>query len=98
METTQLLEHTVNGWSPFTLAGSLWIVWFLIAIAFIWADLVHKVSWGALSIAAVITIFASFFVPVSSQLLVFCFFAAAIYVGTVVRREHHQKPRHYYVH
>ena len=74
------------------------IIWFLIGILFLWADLVHKVSLGSLSIAAVVAIFASFFLPVSSQVLVFGFSAAVLYVGAHARKEHHQKLRHYYVH
>lgn len=99
METAQVVGQMVNTpEGPFALMSAMWIAWFLIGIFFLWVDLVHKVSLGSLSIAAVITVFVSFFTPVSSQVLVFCFFAAMIYVGAHVRKEHHQKLRHYYVH
>jgi membrane protein implicated in regulation of membrane protease activity len=98
METAQMIGEAANTINPFALSGSLWIVWFLIGIAFLWVELIHKASVGSLSIAAIITVFSSFFVSASSQLLVFCFFAAVIYMAEHVRKEHHEKLKHHYIH
>ena len=62
---TQVIETVRNaGMDPFSIKGSLWILWFIIGISVLWLDLVRKIHLGFLSIAAFMTVFASFFMPV----------------------------------
>ena len=99
METTQVIEHIRNApIAPFTLEGSLWVFWFILGIALLWFDLSRKVQVGFLSVAAFIAVFASFYVPLSSQSLVFAFFATAFIAGKCVHKAHQKKTKHIFVH
>jgi hypothetical protein len=91
----QVLDISTN---PFGMGGLMWIVWFALGIFLVWIDLVHKVQVASLSIAAFITVFSPFFVPVSSQVLIFAFFSALIYMGKHVHKEHHAHLKHFYIH
>lgn len=99
MESTQIIEQVSNApINPFSLTGSMWIVWFLIGISALWLDLFRKVHLGILSIAAFITVFSSFFYPLSSQLLVFGFFGLTLTAGDHAHKQHQQRMKHMFVH
>jgi hypothetical protein len=84
--------------NPFSLAGSFWIFWFLIVIVLAFVELIYKKEVGTFSVAAFVTIFPSFFVPTSSQVLIFSFFTMLIFVSSHVRKEHHSRLRQNYLH
>ena len=80
------------------LSDSLWIAWFLVGISFLWVDLAYKVRLGNLSIAAFVTVWTSFFVPLASQLLVFCFIAGIIVAAEHAHKGHQSRLKHHFVH
>ena len=99
MESTQIIEHMSNApINPFSIAGSMWIVWFLIGISMLLIDLTRKINLGLLSIAAFIAVFASFHYTVSSQVLVFGFFGLALTVAEHAHRQHQARMKHWFIH
>jgi hypothetical protein len=99
MESTQIIEHISNApINPFSITGSMWIVWFLVGILVLWIDLTRKVNLGLLSIAAFIAVFTSFHYAVSSQVLVFGFFGLALTVADHAHKQHQARMKRWFVH
>jgi membrane protein implicated in regulation of membrane protease activity len=83
---------------PFTFEGTAWCAWIFIGILLVLADLKFKVKVGHLSIAALITVLASFYVEVSSQILIFLFFSALSILAGHAHKEHLEKLKHHFIH
>jgi len=83
--------------NPFSIQGSVWILWLGLGVLLGWLDFRHKISVGYLSLASLVTVLFSFTTPLTSQVLVFLFSASIVYVLEHVH-EAHKKQKQYYVH
>ncbi len=99
MGTNEVIQHISNvPINPFAWQEALWALWFVIGIGVLWLDLTRKIHLGFLSIAAFMTVFASFIMPFSSQMLVFGFFGAAFTAAEHAHRQHQERTKHVFVH
>jgi hypothetical protein len=99
METSEVIQHFSSvPIDPLSWQGALWALWLALGIGALWLDLARKIHLGFLSIAAFVTVFVSFFMPFSSQVLVFGFFGAAFTAAEHAHKQHQARTKYMFVH
>jgi len=83
--------------NPFSFEGSMWIGWLLIGVAALWLDLLHKARLGSVGVAAFVAVFSSFWMSLSSQILIFVFLSVVLSIAGRVNAKH-STLKHHFIH
>ena len=97
MEMTHTFNMAQVAPSLFTVEGLMWMTWLVVGIIAIWMDLMRKYHLGFVGLAAFVTVFASFSIPLSAQVLLFAFLSATLAAAEKIHLKH-SKLKHHFVH